>query len=503
MWRRKANFTVGLLLSIGHTPRARRVAANRKRAMSASSMTWNGMPTVLSADVRAAVASVVQGVSFEFPLAQSSLNAAHAQMPCLSHPQLKLCVSNGTATWQREAATPVTLRHRWELDTLLLPRAKPYFWSTVANHGETRLMSTTHYMSDDQLACAGAAPFVLRVHSFCGTPDAPAARLRAVGRVRAAATSGSTPSWLLTRPSVESGTMPASYKCELETFLEAPTLCTASAVHGDPRPRRLQHLLQDVWGARPERSGYVARGAGAGLAASALGPPRAGGGGEPSAADTYGELSAEGILRLLEALREADEDAFGLSRPPPSSADANGAPPAPGLDALGEGHTFLDVGSGVGKAVMAVAMLTNASAVGVEYVHERASRAAAALEDALALRLMAPEEAARVSLLERDATQPGALAQATTHAYLANLCFPRELTLALVRRLQQLPHLRCVGSLRQLPETAQEAEADDGVAEHEALPCARLRLVRSLRVPMSWDDHTRMYIHCCDRPSAA
>ena len=43
----------------------------------------------------------------------------------------------------------------------------------------------------------------------------------------------------------------------------------------------------------------------------------------------------------------------------------------------------VDVGSGVGKAVVAVAMITPARAVGLEIVAERAERAATGLAEAL------------------------------------------------------------------------------------------------------------------------
>ena len=127
---------------------------------------------------------------------------------------------------------------------------------------------------------------------------------------------------------------------------------------------------------------------------------------------------------------------------------------------------------------------------------------------------------------QADALLPGAIPWNTSYAYVSNLCFSDELNRGIVAVLRSLPRLSCVASLAELPqgpaaiedEEAQvEAQGQAGEAEAEAEAEAqaeaqalaegssharatcKLRLVRTLRVPMSWDDQTRLYIQCCLR----
>jgi len=182
----------------------------------------------------------------------------------------------------------------------------------------------------------------------------------------------------------------------------------------------------------------------------------------------------------------------------------------------------VDVGSGVGKAVVAVAMITPARAVGLEIVAERAERAAAGLAEAVDRGLLSKAEAARAEVRQADALLPDAIPLNTSYAYVSNLCFSDELNRGIVAVLRSLPRLRCVASLAELPQgpvaveddgaqVEAQAHAEEAEAEAEAQAQAeaegsshasatcKLRLVRTLRVPMSWDDQTRLYIQCCLR----
>ena len=69
-----------------------------------------------------------------------------------------------------------------------------------------------------------------------------------------------------------------------------------------------------------------------------------------------------------------------------------------------------------GKLAVGAALLTRAATLGIEFVHERAERAAEALADARRLDLLKEEEAARVSLVEDDAGREGALPAESTLA---------------------------------------------------------------------------------------
>jgi hypothetical protein len=475
-----------------------------------------------------AVAQVQRGVSVAslHLTHHDPLQDAYRQTPCVAaHASLltgdtlsmTLCLANGTARWEcdgcsRGGPAAVVARRSPELDALVNSDER-FTWSTVASSvfGEsTRLMSTSHFLGEEAVACEGEAPFALSVHTFCGSPDAPP-RLWSVDHVRAADDRrGSLQSLVLTRPSVEGGTMPHALACQLAAFVEVPALCSVLP-HSDPRPRRLERVLREAWGGGG-RSGFVSR------TAAVAAEARAADGARPPlvpSSETYGELSAEGVVRLLEgfslaqrAARAQRADEGRLAAEAAAEAAAAGALAlAPGLDALAPEDTFVDVGSGVGKVVVGVAILTGAISVGLEVVPERARRASAALADAVSRGLLSAAEAARVALREVDATREGALPRGTTHVYLSNLCFPLELTREIVDVLTRLPHLRCVAALRKLPEPPwvppgdghEDAETGAPAPAHRSAErsCPRLQLMRSMHVPMTWDDRTEVHIYCC------
>ena len=100
------------------------------------------------------------------------------------------------------------------------------------------------------------------------------------------------------------------------------------------------------------------------------------------------------------------------------------APAACASTALVTDSHFVDIGSGVGKLVVSIALLTPADSTGIEFVARRAAAADAGLSDAIAQGLVTHGEASRVHLLHADATEDGVLPVDTTHAFLPNLCFP-------------------------------------------------------------------------------
>ena len=475
----------------------------------------------LSRSLSEALAALSQGVSLANrpSVQQDSLVAALGRTPCVSAlvdagstsaSHLTVCPHNGTAWWHdtNDSAQSV-MRHSEPLDSLLSEHES--VWSTIVSNGRdaARLLWTRHHVSESATACGGSH-YVLRVHHFCGAPKA-YARIRTVSQ-STQSTDASMPSWLPMRPSVESVvTAPASLRCQFESFLETPSLC-ALAPYGDERPRRLEHLFRRAW-ADGGRSGYTTRtpkGTGVGGVAHR-------GRSDPT---TYGELSAEGVLRLLGALRRASDELDCTGSPIPHSGGAPASVGSLGLpvrssaaeisrgrqcqlpgqargpfDTLGVQDTFVDVGSGEGKAVAAVALLTPARSVGVEIVAERAELARHALADAAAQGLLSEAEAARVTLLHEDATRPGILPETTTYAYLSNLCFSPELNRRFMGILEALPALRCVGTLRRLPQADGEAhEGRDGGAGGAR---CQLHFSHALRVRMSWDDRARLYIYCC------
>jgi len=80
--------------------------------------------------------------------------------------------------------------------------------------------------------------------------------------------------------------------------------------------------------------------------------------------------------------------------------------------------------------------------------------------------------------------------QGATHVYMANLCFPDELNVAMVAALAALPTLRCVATLRRLP--LEEAWPDDAAA------CS-LAAVEERPVGMSWADNVGVTYYCCEK----
>ena len=106
-----------------------------------------------------------------------------------------------------------------------------------------------------------------------------------------------------------------------------------------------------------------------------------------------------------------------------------------------------------------------------------------------------------------------------------SLCFSTALNRALSRSLRWLPALRCVGTLRELPdpttpddetkddgggrtggtgeegndESRDESGGDEADSTARAQPPCTLQLAHQLHVPMSWAESTKMHIYCCER----
>lgn len=377
----------------------------------------------------------------------------------------------------------------------LLSRQHIRAWTRVPESGSwhrpgVRQVATRHFVTN-RTACQGGDAAFFRVFMYCGSPDglkASSVALRHVQRPRLATTSTTSTSSTTTAaaddedyemlsssssaPSIAAANRPFA-KCQYSIFAELPALC-AHHPYGERGPQRLGPLLHHLF---ESRSGFVISDSN-------------------ERALTYGELSIEGMPTVLDALAAAAAEIEGQR----SAADG-----------LQSSEIIVDVGSGVGKFVLAVALLSpSASAVGLEVQPERHARAIAALDEASAKGLMSPSEVSRVRFELGDATQEGVLPAGTTLAFLSNLCFSPELNMRVVARLLRLRNLKCVASLREL-EPLQTALAgaeahgsnddDDGpsggTSSSSLGRCGALVLVRSLRIGMSWDSRTRVYVYCC------
>ena len=243
-------------------------------------------------------------------------------------------------------------------------------------------------------------------------------------------------------------------RCQIELFVAVPSLCN----HPELGPRSRAAARLEV------------------LVERAYSSASAGFGGAGARELTYGEVATHGILQLL-------------------GVGPGGSPALPGL---GEpGTSLLDVGSGVGKLVLATPLLTGAAAIGVEVVAERHALAVEALQRAVASGSLNPEQAARVRLVQADATHglPDA-----THAYFSNLCFSPTLDLLIARSLVAIPSLRCVVALRPLPLEALAAERLAG-ARGDPGECI-LKRVGSVQLQMTWTDAFPALKYCCVREAA-
>ena len=187
------------------------------------------------------------------------------------------------------------------------------------------------------------------------------------------------------------------------------------------------------------------------------------------------------MLQLIDALGHARETLEG------GNSTSSESTTVATRHQLRPSDLLLDIGSGVGKLILATGVLTEARGVGVEVEPERAERASAALRDAIDSGRISSSEASRLSLVEGDATIRGVLPQDATLAYFSNLCFGEELTARIVERIIELPKLQCIGALRELLMPA----------DREDVKC-RLIHQRTIRVSTTWDENARLFIYCCE-----
>ena len=289
-----------------------------------------------------------------------------------------------------------------------LPTSSRSSWGRVTRGRARRVLTAHHVVAPTSTRCAA----VVRVHYYCDrsySSDDEHVRLEAFGAARE-----SSPVPTPARRARPATTPPSlrrvrSKPCTRRT-LRCRRCATSTALTRPPSPVSnicIAHLA--VFG--PGRRGYgnFASMAAAGREA------------------TYGEISREGILQLIDLL--------------------------PAEHRLGRGSVFVDIGSGVGKLVVAVAMVSEAAAFGIELSTERATMAADAVASAASLGLLSSDEVDRITLAQGDATADGALPQGTSHVWLANTCFPEGLTRALLAAIVALPNLRCVVALQPLPQT--------------------------------------------------
>ena len=423
-----------------------------------------GGPAYFSIALAAAMRSLQRGVSsVRSPQTEFLLSAIERSPPACSSwrslPSIlraSICTPDNSVRWNdsfEDAAHAQDAPSAPLLDALLhTSDARHPVWMSAPS-GAARRVATMHYVSSNTTACESVAPYVFRLHYYCDVArDGGDAALWMLERAR--------PESSLDAPWMAAQQRPADApRCEFHGFVELPSLCVPP--FDDVGVLRLDELLRRPYA---DRHGYTSSSA-------------------RQRALTYGELTSIGILQVVDALaRDSvdDNDRHQLKGEVPTRA------------LLQPSDLLVDVGSGLGKLVLAIGVLAQgARAVGIEIESERAALADVALRDAKRWALLEPAEAARLELRQGDATAAGVLPADTSLAYLSNLCFGPELSQAIVRRLLELPKLRCIAALREIDDVVPAASSPS--------PPCQLEWRRSLRVSTTWDEHSKLHIYCCRR----
>lgn len=184
---------------------------------------------------------------------------------------------------------------------------------------------------------------------------------------------------------------------------------------------------------------------------------------ESGGSHIYGEITVTGVHTLIEWL---------LNR---SAAAPDGSP-----HRLPEGGwAFTDLGSGVGRMCVHVAAMAGwgvTRSVGIELSHTRHLAAIAAAERARSLDLVrCPLEIIEGDILVEDLT-------GLTVVYVASLLFEDEMLAQLAARLDSVPSVQWVATLRPFDK------------EH----LNELKLTATMMLPMSWDEDAEVYIYVRD-----
>jgi hypothetical protein len=321
-------------------------------------------------------------------------------------------------------------------------------------------------LKSEERTCRGTHPYVLDLRHFCPdamAPDAGAgeaqpfiAKVEAAPVIRnhfqpsaLASTAAVATSWT----SALTGASSASdYACQFSVFVGSPALCRSPA-HADRAIQQLESAIEELF---RERSGFI-RQTQAEVAVDATAAV-------PGRAMTYGELTTLGAVQMLDHVQGMFA---GHNRITPDSV-------------------AFDLGSGVGKTVLAFAVLTPARSVtGIELMAARHAQAAEAKLQALQLGLLPEATTRRMHLVQGDALDQSAVADAT-HIYVANLCFSKGMNERLAGIVQRLGHVRVVMALVRLPLGSAAGGADP----------SKLSLGSTFKVQMTWSDDVPMFFYC-------
>merc|ERR1712086_1079404 len=155
---------------------------------------------------------------------------------------------------------------------------------------------------------------------------------------------------------------------------------------------------------------------------------RSGYGNSKDRSHTYGELSTEGFLTMVDNL--------------------------PSQNRLNSHSVLYDLGSGVGKFVFGAALMYKVKrAVGIEIVSSRHAMAVVSKEDCIKKGICDSQVQESVEFMEGDALDSSTYGLVATHLYAANLCFSQDMNLRLAQEMKNMgPQFSCLMVLVKLPQ---------------------------------------------------
>jgi precorrin-6B methylase 2 len=160
---------------------------------------------------------------------------------------------------------------------------------------------------------------------------------------------------------------------------------------------------------------------------------------------TYGEILPESLAQLIKKLELTKKD------------------------------VLFDLGSGAGKVCIQVALTSPAKAVGIELSSTRHALAQKIKQKIIGEYILT--DAKKLEFIEGNITEFN-LCSGTVF-FMCSTCFSDELMKTLTQKLEKIPHLIKIVSLRTLPVDVSSV----------------IKLIDTLSLPMSWSDASSVYIY--------
>lgn len=142
---------------------------------------------------------------------------------------------------------------------------------------------------------------------------------------------------------------------------------------------------------------------------------------------------------------------------------------------LTKNDTLFDLGSGAGKVCIQVALTSPAKAIGIELSSTRHALAQKIKQKIIGEQILT--DINKLEFIEGNITEFNLCSG--TIFFMCSTCFSDELMKTLTQKLEKIPHLIKIVSLRTLPV---DTSSD-------------IKLINTLSLPMSWSDGSSVYIY--------